>query len=156
LPSSEQVNEQVITESSIQQLGEEVQVGNQCSLQDDGNVRSIEELDWVGSLSSTHFGALYWEINSESLEVDNNDENESSGEQVGQVGEILPIESFLQSSDFILSGDEKMEKSNDGSFEFSSSSGVNGGRAEGSPNDVFTNVGSDEERNSRSKSISLL
>ncbi len=54
------------------------------------------------------------------LEVDNNSKDECSSQQVGKIGEILAIESFLQSSHFVLTGDQQMEQCNDSSFEFSS------------------------------------
>ena len=49
-----------------------------------------------------------------------------------------------------------MEKSNDSSFEFSSSTGINGGGTECLPDDSFANVGSNENRDTRSETVSLL
>mmetsp|Transcript_3716 Transcript_3716/g.8104 ORF Transcript_3716/g.8104 Transcript_3716/m.8104 type:complete len:249 (-) Transcript_3716:19-765(-) len=49
-----------------------------------------------------------------------------------------------------------MEKRDDSTFEFSSSTGVDGCGTESLPDDSFTNVSGNENRNTRSKTISLL
>ena len=43
-----------------------------------------------------------------------------------------------------------MEKSNDGAFKLGSSASIDGGWGEGLPDDRFADVGSDEQRYSRS------
>lgn len=47
-----------------------------------------------------------------------------------------------------------MEQGNDGTLELSSTTSVDGGGAEGLPDDVLANVGGYEERDTRSQSIS--
>jgi hypothetical protein len=48
-------------------LREEVEVRDEGSLEDDGNVGSVEKLDWVWLLVSLHSSAAYCELNSETL-----------------------------------------------------------------------------------------
>ena len=68
LPTAEQVDQEEATKSLVQKLREEIQVGDQGSLQNDGDVRGVEQLDGVGALLTTVFGVFDWEINTESLE----------------------------------------------------------------------------------------
>lgn len=49
-PSAEQINQEIATESGGEHLGDDVQVGDQSGLQDDGDVGGVEELDGVGVL----------------------------------------------------------------------------------------------------------
>jgi len=79
------------------------------------------------------------------LEVDDHSEDENGCHQVEKVGEILSVESFTESTNFVLSGGQKMEQCNHSSFELSSTAGVNCGRAEGLPHDRFTDIGGNEE-----------
>ena len=47
LPLSKETDEEVTFELLVEDLGEEVQVRHKGSLQDDGDVRSVEQLDWI-------------------------------------------------------------------------------------------------------------
>lgn len=46
-PSTEQINQKIATESCGEHLGDNIQVGDQGGLQDDGDVRGVKELDGV-------------------------------------------------------------------------------------------------------------
>mmetsp|Transcript_1225 Transcript_1225/g.1865 ORF Transcript_1225/g.1865 Transcript_1225/m.1865 type:complete len:403 (+) Transcript_1225:421-1629(+) len=156
LPFSEQTYEDVCGCTVVEELGYEVQVGNEGSLEDDGHVGGVEELDGVSSCLSAVLLVLDGEIDAPSLEVDNDNEDENGGEEVGQVGEVLTVKGLLESTELITAGDHEMEEGNDGSLELGSASGVESSGGEGLPDDSFTNVGSDEEGDTRSKTVSLL
>ena len=156
LPLSEQTNQNVGRSSVVQELRDKVQVGNQSGLENDGHVGGVEQLDGVVSLLSSVLLVLDRKVNTPSLEVDNDNKNQDSRQKVGQVGKVLAVKGFLQSADLVGSGDEKMEQSNDGSLEFSTTTSVQSGRTESLPNDGFANVGSDKERDTRSETVSLL
>mmetsp|Transcript_66406 Transcript_66406/g.185620 ORF Transcript_66406/g.185620 Transcript_66406/m.185620 type:complete len:379 (+) Transcript_66406:578-1714(+) len=156
LPLSEKTNQNIGWSSVVQKLGNKVQVGNQSSLKDDGHVGSVEKLDGVVSLLSSVLLVLDGKINTPSLEINDNNKDQNSCQKVGQVGKILAVKSLAKRADLIVTGDEKVEKRNDSSLELGTATSINGGGAEGLPDDVFTNVGGDKERNTRSKSISLL
>lgn len=49
-----------------------------------------------------------------------------------------------------------MEQSDDGALKFRSAAGVDGGGGERLPDDALTNVGGDEERDTRSQTVALL
>lgn len=66
-PSSKQINQEIATEACGEHLGDNVQVGDQGGLQDDGNVGGVEELDWVGVVLATVASWLDRQIHPESL-----------------------------------------------------------------------------------------
>ncbi len=49
-----------------------------------------------------------------------------------------------------------MEEGDDGAFELSTTTSVNGSGGEGLPNNVLANVGGDEEGNTRAQTVALL
>ena len=92
LPLTKEIHERIKWIPSVQKLGHKVQVGYQGSLQDDGDVRGVEQLDRVGSGTASLALVLDGQIDTEALEVDNNHEHQNCGQQVGDVGQILPVE----------------------------------------------------------------
>ena len=156
LPLSEKADQDIGRSTVVQKLGDEVQVRHKGSLKDDRHVRSVEKLDGVVSLLSTVLLVLDRKIDTPSLEVDDNDEDQDSRQKVGQVRKILTVESLLEGLDLVGTSDEKVEKSNDSSFELGTSTSVDGGRTEGLPDDGFADVGGDEDGDTRSKTVSLL
>mmetsp|Transcript_14521 Transcript_14521/g.24067 ORF Transcript_14521/g.24067 Transcript_14521/m.24067 type:complete len:368 (+) Transcript_14521:211-1314(+) len=156
LPLSEQTHEDVGWGTVVEELGDEVKVGNQRSLKDNRHVGSVEKLDWVVSLLSTVLLVLDRKVDTPSLEVDNDDKDQDGSHEVGQVRKILTVESLTKSTDLVVTGDEKMEQGDDGTFELSTTTSVDGSRTEGLPDDVLTNVGGDEKGDTRSKTVSLL
>lgn len=66
-PSSKQINQKVATEACGKHLGDNVQVGDQGRLQDDGDVGGVEELDGVCVVLATVAGRLDGQIHPESL-----------------------------------------------------------------------------------------
>jgi hypothetical protein len=89
------------------------------------------------------------------LEVDDNKEDKNGCEEVHQVGQVLSVESLVESSNFVLFGGEKVEESNDGAFEFSSATDVDCSWREGLPDDRFANVGGDEEGDSGAETVAF-
>ena len=53
------------------------------------------------------------------LEVDDDQDDNDGGYQVGNVRRILPIEGLLDGVKLVLLGQEEVEKCDDGSFELS-------------------------------------
>ena len=54
------------------------------------------------------------------LEVDDDEDDDDRGNQVGNVGCILPVERLLECKYFILLGQKEVEKGNDGALKLSS------------------------------------
>lgn len=85
-PFTQEANQEVSIEISVEHLREEVKIGDQSSLEDDGHVGSVEQLDGVGLNGTTDSVVLEGDVNLEALEVDDDDEDEHGGDQVRQVG----------------------------------------------------------------------
>ena len=85
------------------------------------------------------------------LEVDHYTEDEDGGEEIHQVGEVLPVERLPEGPDLVLSGGEEVEQSDHGALEFGAAASVDSGRREGLPHDGLTDVGGNEQRNTRAK-----
>ena len=67
LPLSKELDEVVALKFTVQNLGEEVEVGHEGGLQNYWDVGGIEKLDWIGiGLTSLSF-ALQLQLNSEAL-----------------------------------------------------------------------------------------
>ena len=85
------------------------------------------------------------------LEVDHYTEDEDGGEEIHQVGEVLPVEGLAEGPDLVLSGGEQVEQCDHGALELGAAAGVDGGGGEGLPDDGLADVGGDKQRNSRAK-----
>lgn len=72
MPLADEGNEEVAFELAVKHLTEEVQVGNEGGLQNDGDVRGVEQLNWEGSGVATNSLALQSEVHLETLEIDHN------------------------------------------------------------------------------------
>lgn len=75
-PRSEQINQEIPTEACGEHLGDDVQVGDQGRLQDDGNVGGVEELDGVGVVLTTVASWLDGQIHPESLGANEREEDD--------------------------------------------------------------------------------
>lgn len=81
-PLSDAVDEEVVGLSilSVEDLGEEVEVGDEGSLQDDRDVRGIEQLNGERYFVTTHLSVSEGQFDAESLEVDNDKEHDKSSQ----------------------------------------------------------------------------
>mmetsp|Transcript_20549 Transcript_20549/g.30317 ORF Transcript_20549/g.30317 Transcript_20549/m.30317 type:complete len:387 (-) Transcript_20549:18-1178(-) len=156
LPLSKETNQDIGRSTVVKKLRDKVKVGHQSGLKDDGHVGSIEKLNGVSSSLSTVLLVLDRKIHTPSLEVNDNDKDEYGSEKVCQVRKVLTVECLLESPKLITTSDHQVEKSNDSSLEFSSTSSVEGSGRESLPDNSLANVGSNEKRDTRSKTISLL
>jgi hypothetical protein len=82
LPLAEEANDEVATELSGQDLSEEVDVGNEGGLKNDWNIRGVEKLDWVWLLETSHLSAGQAELDTESLEVNDNEHDDDGGDEI--------------------------------------------------------------------------
>lgn len=144
-PGAQQINQEIAAESGGEHLGDDVEVGDQSGLQDDGDVGGVEQLDGVGVLLPAVTSRLDGQVHPEALrftrvcsanrdstnaplrsskaqtphlEVYDDSKDEHRGDQVHEVGQVLPVEGFPQSSHFVRPSGQKMEESDDGSLEF--------------------------------------
>lgn len=101
-------------------------------------------------------GRLDGNLDTETLEVDNSGEDGKGGKEVHDVGEVLSVERLLKSALFVWPCEEEVEERNNGTFELWSTASVDGGWGESLPHNRLANVGSDEEGDTTSETISLL
>ena len=80
----------------------------------------------------------YRQNNTETLEIDNNEEDQDSCKQVGDVWKVLPIKCLSKGTNFVGPGNKKVEQGNDSTFKLSSTSSIDGGWAKCLPDDVLT------------------
>ena len=52
------------------------------------------------------------------LEIDDDSEHQESGEQVGEVRQVRPVESLAKSAHFVLPSGQQVEERDDGALEF--------------------------------------
>ena len=67
LPLSEDSNEDVGSEFSVENLGNQIEIRNKCSLEDNGCIGGVEKLDWVLVSNTSDFIADKRNINSPTL-----------------------------------------------------------------------------------------
>lgn len=67
LPAAKELHEEVGAVALVEQLRDEVQVGHQGRLQDDGHVACVEELNGVGVLLATRPPGSHRQVNSPPL-----------------------------------------------------------------------------------------
>lgn len=156
LPDAQKTDQKVVRETRIEHLADQEDVGAESRLEHDRHVRGIEQTDGVGSAHTTLARRLDGNLNAESLKVNDSGENQESGQKVHDVGEILAVESLLQSTLLVGPGQEQVEESNDGTLELGASTGVNGCGGESLPDDRLADVGGNEEGDTTSKTVSLL
>lgn len=173
-PDAQQVDQEVAGELGGQHLRDDVQVRNQSRLQDDRDVRGVEQLDWVGRGLSTVASRLDGKVDAEALEydlaktarrvhrtvayleVDDDGKDEHGGEEVHQVGQVLAVEGFAQRSHLIVTSGQEMEEGNDATFELSATASVDRCWTERFPDDCLADVGGNEQRNARAETVALL
>lgn len=66
-PRSKQIHQEIPTKACRKHLGDDIQVGDQSRLQDDGNVGGVEKLDGVCVILATVASRFDGQIHSESL-----------------------------------------------------------------------------------------
>jgi len=157
LPAAEEVRHEVGTHARPRHLTDHEHVGHQRALQDDWNVGGVEKLDGVSRVvhSFSHPGVLDWKVNSESLEVNNNTENDEGGEKICYVCKLNAVERLLEGGDLVRSSNEEGEKRDQCAFILRSRRGLDGSEGKRLPEDVFTDIARDEERNRASESVSF-
>lgn len=140
----------------MQHLTEDEHVASQSTLEHDGHVAGVEQFDGVGRPEAPRAVAGDWDLNPEALEVDDGSEDDNGGKEVADVRKTFAVECLLESTRFVVPGEEKMEERDNGTLKFGSTAGVDGGGRESLPDDRLADVGSDEERDTGTNAVPLL
>ena len=156
LPDTKKLDKEVVGEAGVEHLTDQEDVGGQSGLQHDGHVGGVEKTHGVRAADTTLASRLDWDLDTETLKVDDSAEDDNGGDQVHDVGEVLAVESFAESDGLVRPGEEQVHQSNDGSLELRSTASVDGGRGESLPHDGLANVGGDEERDTAAETVAFL
>ena len=79
--------------------------------------------------------ALDRDLETEDLEVDDSTKGDGGSDEVHDVRKTVAPECLAKSSSFVVPRKEEMEESDDGTFEFGSTAGVDGSWGERLPDD---------------------
>jgi len=126
LPLSEETDNEVASELSGEDLGEEVNVRDESGLKNDWDVGGVEKFDGVWLSETSHLFAAQRKFDSETLEVDNDEHDNDCGNQVAKVWSVLSVESLFDTIELVWLSQEEMEESDDGTLELSSLIGSDG------------------------------
>lgn len=148
LPYSKKLDQEVVGEAGVHHLADEEDVARERGLQHDGHIGCVEEADRVATTHTSLAGGFHGDFDAESLQVDHSCEDDQGREEVHDVGQILAVESFPQSTLLVGPGEKQVEEGNDSALELGTTASVNGGRGEGFPDYGFADVGRNEQGDS--------
>ena len=143
-PDTKKLDKEVVGEASVHHLANEEDVRRESRLEHDGHVGCVEETDGVGTAHSSLSAALDWDFDTKSLEVDHGSKHDQCSQEVHDVGQVLPVECFTESSLLVRPCKEEMEERNNSPLKFGSSAGIDGRWRESLPDDRFADIGGDE------------
>src|SRR5690242_18626367 len=109
-------------------------------------MRCVKQFDRVTALLSPVLGIFHRQVYAEPLEINHDYKHQIRGEKIENIREVLAIECFFQGANLIRPCDEEVEQGNDCSFELRASPCVDRSGGKGFPNDVFTDVRGDKQR----------
>lgn len=155
-PDSEKLDEDVVREAREQHLADQEDVGAQSGLEHNGHVGGVEQANGIRTTHSTLAGRLDGDLNTEALEIDDTGEDKEGSQEVHDVGKVLAVESFVQSTLLVGPGQQQVEQRDDSTLKLRATTGVDGRGGEGLPNDRLANVGRDEKRYTASETVALL
>jgi len=155
-PGTEQTDEHVGGEATIEHLRDEIDVADESALEDDGDVAGVEETDGIRAGSATDLLRAERDVHTEALEVNNDEEHDHSSDEVRHVGQVGAEESFTKSTDLVVASDEQLEESDDSTLKLCATAHVESHGAKSTPDDRLTDVGGDEDGDTTAKTIALL
>jgi len=155
-PGTEQADKHVSGEATIEHLRDEVNVADEGALEDDGDVAGVEETDGISAGGAADLLRADRDVHTEALEVHDDEEDDHSGDEVRHVRQVSAEESLTKSADLIVTGDQELEHSDDGTLELSTTTHVEGHGAKSTPDNRLASVGGDEDRDTAAKTITLL
>ena len=79
------------------------------------------------------------------LEVNDDQEDGNGSQEVGAVGQVVPVERLLQRAYFVTSLDQQLKQSDHSSFKLGTLGTSDSVRAERLPDDVLTDIGGNEQ-----------
>lgn len=156
LPAPQELHQGVGAVSLEQQLRDEVEVGDQGGLQDDGHIGGVEQLDGVVHLLAAGALGAHGQLDFEALEVHHHAEDGDGGQELHHVGHALAVEGLLQRLGLVGASEEELEGVDDGALKLGACALVEGVGAQRLPHDALADVGGDEQRDGRPQAVAAL
>ena len=125
-------------------------------MQHDGHVGGVEEFDGVRSTLSAEPVRLDGDLDAEALEVDDSGKDDGGGDEIHDVGKATTPESLTKSATLVVPSEEEVEEGDKSTFEFWTATSVDGSGRECLPDDGLANISSNEERDTRAETVTLL
>jgi hypothetical protein len=126
-------------------LGEEVDIRNESSLQNNWDVTGVEQLNRVWLSETSLLSSLELKYNLEVLEINYNEHHQYSGQKITNIRRVLPLERLIESIYWVRFCKHEVEQSNNGTLEFSSLVGSNCNGGERFPHDGLADVSGNEK-----------
>ena len=145
LPYTKNLDKEVAGETCCQHLRYDEHIRSESRLQHDRHVRGVEEFDGVGTTLAAETVALDGDLDSETLQVNDDGKDDDGGDQVHDVEETLAPEGLAESAAFVVPGEKQVEERDNGTLELGATSNVDGGGREGLPDDGLADVGGNEQ-----------
>lgn len=92
LPGAQEAHKGIASELVLHDLTDGEQVGDECRLQDDGHVASLEQLNGLSVVMVFDLGGDDGQVDLESLQEHHQQHDDYSGNESGQVRLVLPEE----------------------------------------------------------------
>lgn len=89
------------------------------------------------------------------MKVNHGSKDSDGREEIHNVRKTIAVEGFLEGASLVIPCEQKVDEGDDGTFEFRSTTGVDSVGRKGLPNDRLANVGSDEKRDTGTKTVAL-
>ena len=145
LPNTEESDEKVVRETSREHLGDHEYIRREGRLEHDGHVGCVEESDGVGTALASEAVRLDWDLDAETLEVNDDSEHEDGDDEVHDVGESVTEERLSEGAALVVPGEEEVEEGDDGAFELGTTTCVDCCWGKGFPDDGLADVGGNKE-----------
>lgn len=155
-PDTQEADEQVARELLVESLGDQGNVGGERSKQVNGHGSSVEKSDGEAGDRTAHLGRLDRDLDSESEQVDSQAKGQHGSIDLEQVRKMSAEKSLDNGLLEALAGEAVVNESSDGSSVLSAPAVVVGREGEGLPENLLANVDSGEERNTVTKTVSLV
>jgi len=155
-PGTDEADEHVSGEATVEHLRDEVHVADESALKDDGDVAGVEETDGISAGGAADLLRADRDVHTEALEVDNDEEDNHSSDKVRHVGQVGAEECFTECTHLVITSDQELEESDDSTLELSATTHVEGHGAKSTPDDTLADVGGNEDGDTAAKTVALL
>ena len=114
-------------------------------MEHDWHVGGVKQSDWVDVERASLSRGLDWQVDSETLKVDDEGEDNKGGEDLRHVWGVVSVEGVDKSSPGAGSGKEHVDEGQDGALELRASTSVDQSWSEALPDDGLADLRGHEQ-----------